>query len=196
MPVLEASGSNSTAASSLLHRVRLNDPAGWERLARVYTPVVYGWVRSSGVAESDAPDVVQDVFLEIARSVHRFRRERPGDTFTGWVRTITHRRVIDHRRRQGTSATGGNLARLILESVPEPDFPSGSCDAASEVVRRGLELIREEFEARTWAAFEAVVLNGMAPQDAAAALGTSVGAVYIAKSRIAKRLRLELDGLV
>lgn len=196
MPVLESRNPNSTAASSLLHRVRLNDPAGWERLARVYTPVVYGWVRSSGVSEADAPDLIQDVFLEIARSIHRFRRDRPGDTFTGWVRTIAHRRVIDHRRRQGTSAAGGNLARHVLESFPEPECSSESNDSASEVVRRGLELIRSEFEARTWQAFEAVVLDGIAPQDAAAALGMSVGAVYIAKSRIAKRLRQELDGLV
>ncbi len=55
--------------------------------------------------------------------------------------------------------------------------------------RRALELIRSEFEERSWQAFCRVVVEGQSPADVAAALGMTRNAVYIAKARILRRLR-------
>ena len=41
-----------------------------------------------------------------------------------------------------------------------------------------------------------VTVEGRLPADAAAALGTTPGAVYIAKSRVLKRLRDEFGDLI
>ena len=61
---------------------------------------------------------------------------------------------------------------------------------------RCVRLIRTEFEERTWRAFWAAAVDGRPAAEVAAELGMSPGAVYIAKSRVLKRLREEFDGLL
>ena len=62
--------------------------------------------------------------------------------------------------------------------------------------RRGLELIQGEFAERTWKAFWRVAVDGCTPADVADELGLSVNSVYLAKSRVLRRLREELGDLL
>ena len=61
---------------------------------------------------------------------------------------------------------------------------------------RGLELIRDQFAERTWGAFWRVVVDGRAAADVADEMGLSVNSVYLAKSRVLRRLREELGELL
>lgn len=63
-------------------------------------------------------------------------------------------------------------------------------------MRRALDLVRAEFENRTWDAFWRTAIDGQPAGDVAAQLGMSLHAVYKAKSRVLRRLRQELAGLV
>jgi len=56
-------------------------------------------------------------------------------------------------------------------------------------------VVQAEFEVRTWQAFWQTTVEQQRPADVAAALGMNVGAVYMAKSRVLRRLRAELQGL-
>jgi RNA polymerase sigma-70 factor (ECF subfamily) len=64
------------------------------------------------------------------------------------------------------------------------------------LVGRALELMRAEFQPTTWKACWECVVNSRPAADVAAELGISVGAVYMAKSRVLSRLRQELTGLL
>src|SRR5262249_31014210 len=64
------------------------------------------------------------------------------------------------------------------------------------LVHRGLELIQAEFQPATWQAFCDCVLGGRAVADVAREQGTSTNAVYLAKSRVLRRLRQGPDGLM
>ena len=66
----------------------------------------------------------------------------------------------------------------------------------SELAHRALELMKTDFETQTWTAFIRTAVDGQTAGDVAAELGMSVGAVYVAKSRVLHRLRSELDGLL
>jgi RNA polymerase sigma-70 factor (ECF subfamily) len=194
-------GANASLAASLLERLRARQAGAWERLASLYGQTVYGWCRRAGVSEADAPDVSQEVFAAVARYLADFRRERPGDSFRGWLWTITRNKVRDHWRRRADEAraAGGTTAQEALQQVPE-DVPPDSEDAteaeSGDLYRRALELIRSEFEERTWRAFLMVTVEARLPADVAAELGTTPGAVYIAKSRVLKRLREEFGDLL
>ena len=61
---------------------------------------------------------------------------------------------------------------------------------------RALDLIRGEFEERTWAAFRLTAVEGRAARDVAADLAMTPGAVRVAKSRVLRRLREELGDLM
>jgi RNA polymerase sigma-70 factor (ECF subfamily) len=58
-----------------------------------------------------------------------------------------------------------------------------------------LELMRNEFEEPTWRACFECTVNDRPAAEVARELGLSVNAVYVAKSRVLRRLRQELDGL-
>jgi RNA polymerase sigma-70 factor (ECF subfamily) len=193
----------SSISSTLLDRVRAQRPEAWKRLVDLYGPVVYRWCRRSGLRPEDAADVVQEVFTAVALHVGEFRRERPGDSFGGWLRAITRNKIHDlYRRRQGKpQARGGTDAGQQLAQIgdpPEPSDPSVASDEGLDawLSRRGLDLVRAEFENRTWEAFWRAAVEGQAPAHVAEDLGMSVPAVYQAKSRVLRRLRQELDEML
>ena len=86
-------------------------PGGWERLVRLYAPLVASWCRRWGVAEQDMVDVLQDVFSAVAGHLDRFRKEQPSDTFRGWLLTIARNKVRDHFRRRAREPAGDRRHR-------------------------------------------------------------------------------------
>jgi RNA polymerase sigma-70 factor (ECF subfamily) len=165
-------------------------------MVALYAPLVLYWCRQWGLREDDAADVFQDVFQSVATHLASFRSD-PSGTFRGWLRTITRNKVTDalRRRRREPIGVGGSEAQARLIQFPEPpasedDAPSDA--AVSALLRRGLDLIRDEFEARTWQAFWLTAVEGRAPKDVAGELGMTGGAVRVAKSRVLHRLRAEL----
>jgi RNA polymerase sigma-70 factor (ECF subfamily) len=56
-------------------------------------------------------------------------------------------------------------------------------------------LVKDEFQASTWEAFRLTAVEGLPPAKVAGRVGLSVGAVYVAKSRVIARLRQEIERL-
>ena len=110
-----------TTSSSLIDRVKLRDSEAWQRLVRLYGPLIYRWCRASSLQPNDAGDVVQDVFRSVLTGVESFRKDQAGDSFRGWLWTITRNKIRDHiRRRAGhPEATGGTDAQQQFQQVPE-----------------------------------------------------------------------------
>ena len=59
-----------------------------------------------------------------------------------------------------------------------------------------LDLMEREFEPDTVRAFRRLAVDGAPAAEVARELGTTVGAVYVAKSRVLRRIREEADGLL
>ncbi len=191
---------HSSTSASLLARVQADDSEAWGRLVKLYGPVVYRWARDAGLQSEDAADVTQEVFGALTRHVKQLSYSRPSDTLRGWLWTITRNRVRDHyrARRHTARAAGGTEAHQRLEQLadqpPDPASESGAMEVRG-VRQRALQLICQEFDARTWQAFWRSAVEGDRPADIAADLGVSVWAVYKARSRVLQRLRSELEGL-
>ncbi len=188
----------SSLATSLLVRLKEQDPLAWRRLTALYGPEVYRWGRRAGLRAEDAEDVGQEVFRSVAAKLADFRRENPGDSFRGWLWTITRNKIRDHWRASAgrDEAVGGSAFHDRLGQVPaEPEDSSGS-GTSGGLVHRALELVRSDFEERTWQAFWRDAVEGRAAAEVADELGIKPNAVYIAKSRVLSRLRAELGDLI
>jgi RNA polymerase sigma-70 factor (ECF subfamily) len=183
----------------LLERLQADDAAAWDRLVALYAPLVYRWCRRWDLPEQEVADVLQDVFQAVATHITRFRKEEAGDTFRGWLRTIARNKVRDHFRKLGREpgGAGGTDAQIRFSCLPASPMPdeddSGEKPADRGVIGRALDLIRGEFEERTWRAFWLTAVEDRAPKDVAIELGMSPGAVRVAKSRVLRRLREELS---
>jgi RNA polymerase sigma-70 factor (ECF subfamily) len=197
-----ASRQSDSISSTLLDQLRSGRPEAWQRLVRLYSPVIYRWCRRSGVSAEDSADVLQEVLAAVIRHLPGFRRDRPEDSFGGWLATITRNKIRDHyRRRHGRGeARGGSTAQRQLSEIPSPPEPSEEhirpdAESAACLSRRVLEMIRAEFEACTWEAFWRVTVQGQPPAHVAEDLKMSAAAVYMAKSRVLRRLRQVLGEL-
>jgi RNA polymerase sigma-70 factor (ECF subfamily) len=109
---------------------------------------------------------------------------------------MAHLRRSD-RQPQGT---GGSDALVRLQALSDGATPAADEeDPAPELnalYRRALELVRGEFEGRTWQMFWANVVEGRTPAAIAAELGVTSAAVRKAKSRVLHRLKEEVGDLI
>jgi RNA polymerase sigma-70 factor (ECF subfamily) len=195
-------GENRATSLTLLGRLRANEPDAWTRMVGLYRPLIIYWCGRGGVTGADADDLCQDVFRAAAAGLHGFRRERPDDSFRGWLRGITRYKLLDHRRAMANRpmAVGGSSVQLRLGEVPDDwppadDDPDDPNEEVTALLHRALDLVKGEFEAGTWRAFLATAVDGQPAAVAAASLGLTAAAVRQAKSRVLRRIRQELGEL-
>ncbi len=182
-----------TTSLSLLQRVRSGtETQSWNRFVRLYTPVIYGWVRSRGVPPEDAADTVQEVFRALVRSLPTFEYDKPGG-FGRWLRTVTTNKCRDYFRRQAARRSVTNADVTLPDADNVEEF--AEAEYRQQLARHALEIMRGEFEFTTWKACWLHVVSGKPAREIATELGISTNAVYVSKSRVLRRLREELDGL-
>ena len=177
-------------------------PDAWARLVEIFGPIVYRWCRQSGLSGHDASDVVQEVFASVSRGIGNFHRSQENQSFRNWLATITRNRVRDFWRRSAKQpgATGGTDALIAMQNVADPleaslDAAISIAEMEGEIARRVLDLVRSEFEEKSWLAFQRTAVDGKLAADVASELGMTIAGVYKAKSRIFRRLRQQLSDL-
>jgi RNA polymerase sigma-70 factor (ECF subfamily) len=192
-----ATPDSESLSSYVLGQVKAKDPRAWERMVKLYGPMIYRWARRASLQPADSADVVQEVFRAVALYIAEFEAERTAEGFRAWLWTITKNTLTDHFRKQnGAPASGDDAFEATVAhepDLPEPDdLQTPSPDVA--MVHRVLHNIRPDFEDATWDAFWQMVVYNRTSAQAAESLGMSKSAVRQAKYRILKRLREELTG--
>ncbi len=166
----------------------------WRRFSAIYTPVVYGWARQAGLQECDACDVCQNVFLSLVKNLQKFRHDQPGYSLRAWLRTITKHAVVDWARKRQKQVGQPSLAPEELEKALVRSEEDASVKADRDlIVRRSLELVRDDFEPATWQMFWQFQVEGRTAEEVAAERDVSVWSVYKARSRVFARLRELLE---
>jgi RNA polymerase sigma-70 factor (ECF subfamily) len=166
----------------------------------LYIPWLQAWFRQYHLATNDVEDLVQDVMAVVVREMPSFEHNQQKGAFRRWLRTIAlHRLKGFWRTRQtGPQLTTSEEAAQLLEQLPDPTTdPDRQWEQEHDqfIVRRALELIEPEFTPSTWQAFCRQVIDSAKPAEVAGELGLSENAVVLAKFRVLRHLRRELDGL-
>lgn len=182
---------NSTPASLLEQLRHAPDAETWKRFVDLYTPLLFFWARKVGLQEEDAADLVQDVFVVLLQKLPDFRYDRQR-SFRGWLRAVTLNRWRDRFKKRAEVVDGP----LIETACVDPQESFWEDEYNRFLVGRALEVMRQEFQATTWKACWELVVCSKPAADVARELGLSENAVYVAKSRVLRRLRQELEGLL
>ena len=74
--------------------VETNDPVAWDRLLALYAPLVWHWCHKTNLPQQEIADVFQEVFQAVAVHIRDFHKDRPKDTFRGWL--------ADHHEKQSS----------------------------------------------------------------------------------------------
>jgi RNA polymerase sigma-70 factor (ECF subfamily) len=186
------SASPSDTRPSLLVRLRdARDQDAWQTFVAVYAPLVYRHCRRRGMQDADAADVAQDVLTEVARSLRTFEYRPERGRFRDWLGTLTRHQIGRFLTRK-ERAPAGNPAPLPEDATAPAADPEWVEDFNAQVLRAALDRTRPHFEAVTWQAFEMVWLHQRPAAETADALGVALDKVYVAKSRVLKRLQEEV----
>jgi RNA polymerase sigma-70 factor (ECF subfamily) len=183
---------------SLLVRIRdRQDAEAWSQFVRIYSPLVYGFARSHGLQDADAADLTQEVMRTVARSIGRFDYDRRRGSFRGWLKSVARSRLHDlfARRRRQTPGTGDTAVARLLDEQPSGEEEEGFWERAyrRSVFDWAAGQIRGDFQDSTWQAFWKTSVEGIDTKQVAESLGMTVGAVYIARSRVLARLRKQIE---
>jgi RNA polymerase sigma-70 factor (ECF subfamily) len=185
----------NTTSPSLLERLRRPEaPEAWARFVELYTPLLFYWARQAGLRDADAADVVQDILVTLLQQLPGFEYD-PGQSFRNWLCTITRNKCREHFRREQVRQ-GEPLNDQADARQEDPSAAISEGDYRGYVLSRALTLMQQEFQPATWRACWEHVVQGRPAQDVAAELDVSVNSVYLAKSRVLRRLRQELAGLL
>lgn len=183
---------------SLLERLREEpDEESWKRLVALYTPLLSRWLGQAAVAGTDADDVMQEVFVALVRELPQFEHNQQRGAFRCWLRSILINRLRIYWSAKRTSTSAGDRQALDRLEDPASDL-NRLWEREHDVLlaQRILQLIEKDFTASTWHVFRRVVLEGAKPAEVATETGLSVNAVLLAKSRVLRRARKEIAGLI
>lgn len=180
---------DATTPASLLFRLRYHsDSVAWIEFVDVYSPLIYDYGRSCGLQSSDAADVSQEVLLRVAKAIRAFEYDREKGLFRDWLARIVLNEVRRFIKKQ---------ANLPLPAE-ELDRSPGTLESAwnehfqQYLFAKALERCQCHFTRETWAIFQRSWIEKNPPDQVADSLGVSVEQIYVARSRVLKRLRHEV----
>ena len=181
-----------TTRASLLVRLRdAADEGAWREFVRFYAPLIYAYARRRQLQDADAADVTQEVLRSVAGAARGFDYDPRRGSFRGWLFTVTRNKLLDFRARQrrGRGAGGTSAQDRLEQELDLHEATQWDQEYERRIFNLAAEEVRKEFEDATWRAFWQTAVEGRKPQEVAASLGISVGAVYIAKTRAQGRLK-------
>lgn len=165
-----------------LNRIAAGDPAAVGQCIDRYGPLVLAQARRFGLAESQAEDAVQEIFIELWKSAERFDAARSSErTF---VTMVARRRLIDLRRR---GSRGPRTTPLDDLDVGDADAGLASVEDADEaaVASRALAQLRPD-EQRV---IRLSVITGLTHREIADTTGIPLGTVKSHLRRGLERVR-------
>ena len=194
---------------SLLARLKdWSQQTAWREFDHDYAPLLRNVARKAGPTDAEADEVAQEVLIAVAKKIGEFRHGgRPG-SFRAWLYQQARWRIADQFRARvrvnGTerrSPIRHEPSEVLDRAGSETGAPisSGALGAASEVdpaierlwddewqehVRQSaFARVKRQVSARQFQLFDLHVLQGLPVRAAASAAGTTMAAVYMAKSR-------------
>jgi RNA polymerase sigma-70 factor (ECF subfamily) len=182
---------------SLLVRIRdTGDAEAWHEFVELYAPVIYGFYRKRGLQDADAADLTQAVLQTVLVEAGRLKYDPARGSFRSWLFTIArnkHYDFIAHRKR--SPGAGGNTSPSErIDNVParEEEVAQWEQEYERRIYAWAAERVCRCVDDTTWEAFRLTAVEGKSGMETADALGMSVGAVYVAKSRVLAHLRREV----
>ncbi len=180
--------------------VKIRNPAdqrAWLEFVQLYGPVIHRSVRAIGLQDADASDVTQQVLVAVAKTLEKRPHDPDRARFRTWLSRVTRHTALNMMRKLRNTRKLHIQHPLAMDDAADPQDDSHLLDQEyeREIFHVAARNIEAEFESRTWQAFWLTAVEGIAIEATASRLGVQSGTVYAARSRIMRRLRLEVERL-
>jgi RNA polymerase sigma-70 factor (ECF subfamily) len=188
---------------SLLNRLRdLGDQDSWQEFVDLYSPLLLGLARRSGLSETEAEDAVQETFIAVAGKLPEFRYDPKVCSFKRWLRVIAERRITDQFRKRPPCGLfhephrGDSSSTPPIEKVADPHGADvdahWDCEFEQTVTEAALGQLKKQVKPTHYQVFYLSEIKRQSGRDVAQALGLSTTSVYVIRHRLARLFKKAL----
>ncbi|MBI3848976.1 MAG: sigma-70 family RNA polymerase sigma factor [Verrucomicrobia bacterium] len=206
---------------SLLNRLKdWGDQTSWQDFFDTYWQLIYNVAVKAGLSDAEAQEVVQETVIAVARKIGEFKADPAHGSFSAWLMQLTRWRIADQWRKRaqagvqasacppGFAAPGTLKCELQrddtgstadIERIPDP--ASRALDTVWQeewerhLMAAALERVKQQVSPRQFQMFDLHVRQKLSVQETARTLQASMASVYMAKHRVARLVKKEVDRL-
>lgn len=171
----------------------------WNSFFQQYYPYLKNLAISHKLPSQDVDDVVQEVFISMAKQFQNQSFDSGKGVFHAWVTKFAKWRIIDivrkNRTRSNLITTGDDL---LMESQPDM---SQNLDNKFEIeykrliVKKALKNLKNNKRTKEYNIFFDLFVGKMSKEELMAKYQTTANSIYFAKHRVLKRLKEEVARL-
>ncbi|MFA6391671.1 MAG: sigma-70 family RNA polymerase sigma factor [Patescibacteria group bacterium] len=166
----------------LVHEAQAGDEMSVTRLYELFSERIYRYIILRVSHRETAEDLTQTVFLEMIRSLHRYKKQEDVK-FTTWLFQIARHRLIDHYRRSKTVVPIDELADSHAELQVAPE--EANVDSYYARVKKILHKLSEQQQSIIHLSYK----EDMKPAEIAKITGMSAITVRVEKHRALNKIR-------
>jgi RNA polymerase sigma-70 factor (ECF subfamily) len=184
---------------SLLSRLKdWDDQESWREFFDTYGELIYHLARKAGLTDAEGQDVVQETLIAVAKQMSGFKYDPSLGSFKGWLRQITRRRIIDQLRRRlpEEQAARQELSGDLLENLPDAGSSFESLweeEWQNYVLKAALRRVKHKVHPKQFQMFDLYVTQQWPMKSVIKTLGVSSAQVYMAKLRVSRILKEEIQ---
>lgn len=190
---------------SLLGRLKdWDDERSWQEFYDTYGRLIYNVAMKAGLSDAEAQDVMQETILAVAKKMKDFQYDPALGSFKGFLLQLTGWKIKRQLARRGSSQASAGAADTnasdVTDSVIDPD---GLRDLNAlwdhewkqNLIDAACARVRSRVNPAHFQAFHLAAVEHKPASEVARFLGISVGQVYLAKHRVARLMKKELERL-
>lgn len=200
---------------SLLRRLKdCDDQSSWQEFYDRYAGLILRFAIKAGCTETEAEEVVQETIIGVARKLPEFKYEPTVCSFKTWLLNQTNWRIKDQVRRRNSGVqvssmsaprAGGHVpgddtqrtstVERIADPAASPLETFWEQEWAQTRLEAAMQRVKEQTNLKDCQIYDLYVLRQWRPREVARTLGVSVAQVYLAKHRVGRLFRKELQHL-
>ena len=192
--------SETTNVELILRLANTHDQRAWVEFVNLYEPLLLKTARKLGLSQNDAVDAVQEVFVHLGKVISQWKPTGMPGAFRGWLVRVARNQMLNliQRTTMLRAESAGSDANEFALAYPDGSQQSTyfNIEFRRTVFLYVVQKIRDSFAEKTWQAFWFTYMDQRPPTEVAAELDLTIGAVYIARSRVMSRLQSEIKMLV
>jgi RNA polymerase sigma factor (sigma-70 family) len=190
--------------TTLLERLKnWRDESSWQEFFDTYWKLIYGIAMKSGLNEVEAQDAVQETMFSVAKHISRFKYDRNTGSFKRWLLNMTRWRIRDQIRRRETLAIASpketKTETGLIEKVPDPLILNleelWEIEWEKNLLVAAVGKVKRQLDPEKYQLFDFLVNKEWPSEKVAESFGISVEQVYLAKHRITKLIKKEVERL-
>jgi RNA polymerase sigma-70 factor (ECF subfamily) len=186
---------NTDTRVSIIVGVCQHDPERWREFDAIYRPILRAYLRKRGLKDSEASDVIQDIFVKLLGKIQTYDRAKR--RFRTWLFSVAQNTLIDHARRRASykKALDGWAVEVLRATSSESVKMEREWIKIhrEKILAHALKVVRARVSSRAWACFEQRLLRDRPAAEIARDLKLEPNAVYVNACRVLKQVRALCD---